>query len=351
MMGAKLRPKITMTLFNLLQSRSKSRASGLFILVLAAIALVGCRQQEGANVLKAAHALPTDHPVHEAIMYFAKRTEELSAGQLKVEVYPGGQLGSERELMELLQIGSLAITKVSSSPMESFVPEMKVFSMPYVFRDSEHYWQVLNGEIGRDLLLAGDAVRLRGLGYYDAGARSFYTVDIPVHTPEDLAGLKIRVQKSQTSIKMVNSLGGTGTPISFGELYTALDQGVVDGAENNPPSVFSTRHYEVAKFYSLNEHTYVPDIMLISSYVWAHLSEQEQQWVQQAMDESVVFQRDLWERSTQEALKVMEEAGVTIIYPDKTAFAEKVKPMHDAIKGEPAYELIQEIRKVGLSHE
>jgi tripartite ATP-independent transporter DctP family solute receptor len=318
---------------------------------LLSVMLMACREGGDGRVLKTAHALPTDHPVHAAIMFFADRTEELSGGKIKVQVYSGGQLGGERELMELLQIGSLAIAKVSSSPMESFVPEMKVFSMPYVMRDEDHYWQVLKGPIGKQLLLEGEKVRLRGIGYYDAGARSFYTVDVPVHKPEDLDGLKIRVQKSQTSIQMVNSLGGTGTPISFGELYTALDQGVVDGAENNPPSVYSIRHYEVAKYYSLNEHSYVPDIMLISTYIWNQLSEEEQGWVQQAMDESVEFQRELWRKSTEEALAAMEESGVTIIRPDKTAFAEKVKPMHEAIKGEPAYDLIQEIRKVGLTDE
>ncbi len=332
----------------MLKIEGLSKARGLLrrttLLVASLLVLVSCSRDSDTTVLKMAHALPTDHPVHEAIVFLGKRVAELSDGKMQVDIYPGGQLGSERELMELLQIGSLAMTKVSSSPMESFVPEMKVFSMPYVFRDNDHYWAVLNSDIGRDLLEAGESVRLRGLGYYDAGARSFYTVDKPIHKPADLKGLKIRVQKSQTSIKMVNALGGAGTPVSFGELYTALDQGVVDGAENNPPSFESSRHYEVAKYYTLNEHTYVPDIVLISSYVWNNLTEQEQIWLQQAMDESVVFQRDLWAQATEDALDVVRNAGVEVIYPDKTPFAEKVKAMHDSIKGQPAYDLIQTIR-------
>lgn len=327
---------------------NRFRLLHLSLVVVFLLALSACQSKDNVTVLKMAHALPTDHPVHKAIVFFAERADAISEGRLRIDIYPGGQLGSERELMELLQIGSLAMTKVSSSPMEGFVPEMKLFSMPYVFRDSDHYWQVLNGQIGRDLLLAGESVRLRGLGYYDAGARSFYSSEQAIHTPDDLLGLKIRVQKSQTSIQMVNTLGGSGTPVSFGELYTALDQGVVDGAENNPPSFHTSRHYEVSKFYSLNEHTYVPDIVLISSYIWNTLNEQEQSWLQQAMDESIVYQRALWEEATEEALTAVREAGVEVIYPDKNLFAEKVLAMHEAIRGEPAYDLIQAIRQIGV---
>lgn len=318
--------------------------------VLSMLGFVGllnaCAAKNDVEVLKMAHSLPTDHPVHEAIMYMGERLRVVSGGKMELQVYPGGQLGGERELIELLQIGSLAMTKVSSSPMEGFVPEMKVFSMPYVFRDSEHYWRVLNSELGKELLLSGEKVRLRGLGYYDAGSRSFYTVKKPIHKPEDLKGLKIRVQKSQTSLQMVRALGGAGTPISWGELYTALDQGVVDGAENNPPSFYTSGHYEVAKFYTLNEHTFVPDIVLISTYVWNNLTAQQQEWVQQAMDESVVYERKAWADATEHALAEVEKAGVQIIRPDNSKFAEKVKAMHDAAKGTPAYDLMQAFGKL-----
>lgn len=291
-----------------------------------------------------AHSLDHTHPVHQAIVFMSERLYKLSGGTMRMDVYPSGQLGGERELMELLQIGSLAMTKVSTSPMEGFVPAMKIFNVPYVFRDSEHYWRFLNSDIGRELLLAGDAVNLRGLGYYDAGSRSFYTVDNPVRSPADLKSLKIRVQESQTALQMVSALGGSGTPVAWGELYTALSQGVVDGAENNPPSFYTSKHYEVSRYFSLNEHTSVPDIMVISSYIWSTLTEQQQRWVQQAMDESIVFQRQLWQASTEEALAAVEEAGVEIIYPDKTAFMQAVKPMHEAYRGTELYDLIQTIK-------
>lgn len=213
----------------------KHLAKSAFIAVLSLI-LQGCGKDDGHVTLKLAHGLDTGHSVHKSMVFMNERLKELSNGTMDIEIYPSGQLGSERDTMELLQIGSLAMTKVSASPMESFVPKMKVFSIPYVFRDEEHLWKVLNGEIGHQLLVAGEAVRLRGLAYYDSGSRSFYTRDKPIRTPKDLEGLKIRVQKSQTSVRMVEALGGSATPISFGELYTALQQGVVDGAENNPPS-------------------------------------------------------------------------------------------------------------------
>lgn len=311
------------------------------------IGLAGCDAVVDDTVyMKMGHDLDRSTPVHKAMVHMADRLHELSDGSVQLEVYSNGQLGSERELIELLQIGSLAMTKVSASPMESFVPEMKVFSLPYVFRDHEHFWNFLDSDAGIKMLQSGADVGLRGLGYYDAGSRSFYTVNKQVETPEDLAGMKIRVQESQTSMAMVRSLGGSPTPVSWGELYTALSQGVVDGAENNPPSFFISKHYEVAKFYSLNEHTYVPDVVLISNYVWNSLDEQQQAWLQQAMDESVTYQKQLWAEATEHALEEVQKAGVEVVYPDKTPFMERVEPMHEELRGEPVYELLQQIKSM-----
>ena len=206
---------------------------------------------------------------------------------------------------------------------------------------------MFEGKVGKDLLLSPEKYWLRGLCFYDAGSRSFYTKDKPINTPEDLTGLKIRTQESATSVNLVNSLGGSATPISWGELYTALQQGVVDGAENNPPSFYLSRHYEVCKYYSLDEHTSVPDVLVISTVIWNDLTEQEQQWIQEAADESYVHQKKLWQESTMESLKAVEEAGVEIIYPDKSPFIEKVQPMLEEYKEEKeVYELIQKIKDV-----
>jgi tripartite ATP-independent transporter DctP family solute receptor len=192
--------------------------------------LSGCGGDRSVKVLKLAHVLDTSHPVHKGMAFMAERVAEISAGRMRVDLYPSGQLGQERDLIELLQIGSLAMTKVSTAPLEAFVPEMKIFGIPYVFRDHAHSWKIFNGQIGKKLLLAGEKYFLRGMCYYDAGSRSFYTKERPVNSPADLDGLKIRVMKSNIAVQMVQALGGSPTPIPWGELYTSLQQGVVDGA-------------------------------------------------------------------------------------------------------------------------
>ncbi|MEA3288383.1 MAG: TRAP transporter substrate-binding protein [Candidatus Marinimicrobia bacterium] len=319
------------------------------LLLLLSMSLVSCSQDQDVKIIKLAHGLDPSHPVHQAMEYMAERLTEKSAGQMQLDIYPSGQLGAERELIELLQIGSLAMTKVSASPMESFVLEMKLFSIPYVFSSEAHLWQILQGPIGQDILLAGQDFRLRGLGYFDAGSRSFYTKETPIHSPTDLQGLKIRVMKSLTAVKMVQALGGSATPISWGELYTALQQGVVDGAENNPPSFFLSKHYEVCKYYSLDEHTSVPDILLISTVVWESLSSQQQTWLQEAVNESVTYQRRLWKKSTDHALAELVKAGVQIIQPEKVNFQQSVKDMHESYRGTAIYDLIQEIAALDTS--
>lgn len=322
----------------------RTRSHRLAALLALIMALSGCGQHSDTVVLKMGHDLAQTTSVHKAMEYMSERLEEYSGGTMWLDIYPNGQLGSERELIELLQIGSLAMTKVSAGPMENFVPRMQVFSIPYLFRDHEHFWQTLDSEIGRDLLLAGEAVRLRGLGYYDAGSRSFYTTRRPVHQPEDLAGLRLRVMESQTAMRMVRALGGSATPISWGELYTALSQGVVDGAENNPPSFHLSKHYEVSRYFILDEHTYIPDVVLISSYIWNNLTEEQQGWLQQAMDESVEYQKKLWAEATEYALREVQEHGVEIIYPDKSGFMDAVVEMHKSYRGQPVYDVLRQIQ-------
>lgn len=282
---------------------------------------------DGPVVLRLAHTLNADHPVHKAMIYLGERLAELSSGSIGLQIYPNGQLGSEREMIELLQIGAIAITKVSTISMEGFSSSMKLFSVPYLFADSDHFWRVLNSDLGQELLDSLRDVRLQGLGYYDAGSRSFYMTKKPIHTPADLKGLKVRVLPSRTSIEMVEALGGAATPISWGELYTALQQGVVDGAENNPPSYFLSRHYETAKYYTLDEHTAVPDLLVMSRFVFDKLSDQERDWLKTAMADSVIEQRKLWAASTEKAYREVQKAGVEIIRPNKQPFRDAVAPM------------------------
>jgi tripartite ATP-independent transporter DctP family solute receptor len=313
--------------------------------LLLSIIFSSCTFKDKQKVLKLAHILDPSHSVHKAMTYMAEQVEKKSGGRLVIQIYPSGQLGAERETLELLQIGSLAITKVSAAVMEGFIEDYKVLGLPYLFKDKEHTYRVLDGEIGKNILLSGEDIWLRGLCFYDAGSRSFYTKVKPVNNPADLKGMKIRVMKSITAVNMVQCLGGSPTPIAWGELYTALQSGVVDGAENNPPSFYLSRHYEVCKYYSLDEHTTIPDVLLISKIIWDKLSEQEKKWVQEAADESVVYQRVLWQKSEQEALEGVQQAGVKVIYPDKSLFSQQVTPLYEELKtNKRLYSLIEDIR-------
>tara|TARA_B100000809_G_scaffold263444_1_gene316719 strand:- start:3087 stop:4070 length:984 start_codon:yes stop_codon:yes gene_type:complete len=324
----------------------KKRSIVLFLSILA-FTLNACDTKEQIKTIKLAHGLDMSHPVHKALVFMASDLEKRSGGTMTIEIYPNQQLGSERQALELLQIGSLGMTKVSAAVMENFSPNMKVFGLPYLFRDRAHAFEVLDGEIGQELLDGGQKYWLKGLGYYDSGSRSFYTKEKPVEAPEDLEGLKIRVMESVTAMNMVSSLGGSPTPISWGELYTSLQQGVVDGAENNPPSFYLSRHYEVCKFYSLDEHTTVPDVLIIGTHLWNSLDVQQQQWVQESSTASVKYQRVLWATAEKEAIEEVQKAGVQVIRPDKTLFQQKVVSMFEDYKDEhEVYELIHRIQAV-----
>lgn len=303
-------------------------------------------------MLRLAHGLDVTHPVHKGMEFMAQELEKRSGGKLKMTIYPSGQLGAERECLELLQIGSLDMTKVSASVMENFAPDYQVLSLPYIFKDREHSYAVLDGEVGNQLLNDGEKYRLKGLCFYDAGSRSFYTKDRPILSPDDLRGLKIRVQKSKTAVDMIEQMGGSPTPIPWGELYTALQQGVVDGAENNPPSFFFSRHYEVCKYYTINEHSSVPDVLIVGTSTWEKLTDQEREWLKTSAIESATYQRVLWQKSEQECLKAVKEEGVEVIYPPKEPFAEMVKSMYNEYADQPSVtRIIEKIRNMpGVSN-
>jgi tripartite ATP-independent transporter DctP family solute receptor len=308
---------------------------------------LGCAGGGDGTVIKLAHGLDVTHPVHRAMVHMAEIVAKDSGGSARIDIYPSEQLGSERECVELLQIGSIGMTKVSASVAEAFIPSFKVFSMPYLFRDRDHLFAVLEGEVGRALLLDGQESRLLGLCYFDAGSRSFYTRDRRVDSPADLAGLKVRTQESATAMRMVRALGGSATPISWGELYTALQQGVVDAAENNPPSFYLSRHYEVCRFYSLDEHTSVPDVLLMSTRVWGDLDPRVQKLVQRAALEAAEYQKVIWAEASDDALAAVAEAGVEIIHPDKTPFEEALTELIEEYREQPEiWKWIDRIRAV-----
>jgi tripartite ATP-independent transporter DctP family solute receptor len=311
----------------------------------------GREDDRSVRRLKVAHVLPSSHPVHAGMEYMAQRVNELSSGRMQIDIFPNGQLGSETQTIEQLQSGTLDIAKSSAAPIGNFVSLMKVFSLPYLFRDETHFWNVLDGEIGLGLLEKielndnGQASGLRGLTYYDSGSRNFYAKK-PIRSPDDLKGVKIRVMNDPVAMDMVTALGGAPTPVSWGELYTALQQGVVDGAENNPPSVVSSRHFEVCKYFSFDHHSRIPDMLLISSRTWSRLSEQERQWLMQAAHESSLFQRRAWDAAVEESLALMRDQGVEILEVDILPFMQATESVRQKYAEGPIKDLMQQIQAV-----
>lgn len=307
--------------------RILTRLPALFVCVAIGLA-AGCARQGEGRVLKLAHGLDPQHSVHKGMVFLGQRLAEKSGGALRVEVYASGQLGSERECLELVQLGGLAMTKVSASVLEGFAPEFKVFGLPYLFRDDAHKEAVLAGPIGREILAAPQSKFMRGLCYYDSGSRNFYTKK-PVRTPADLKGLKIRVQESPMAFALIRAFGASATPISFGELYTALQQGVVDGAENNPPTLLAQNHYTVSKVYSLTGHLIIPEIFVFSKRTWDGLSKDDQALVKKLSRETQIEQRQLWDAYTTEAETKLKAAGVQFVQADKAAFFKATQPIRD----------------------
>lgn len=317
----------------------------ILLLFLTAMLINSCTEGKTSKTLRLAHGVDSQHPVHKGMVVLGESLDRISEGKLKVQIYPNGQLGGERESIELLQIGSLDIAKVSAGVLENFIQEYKVFSIPYLFRDKNHMHGICDGAVGKGILSQGKNFNLQGLTFYDAGSRSFYTKETPIKSPADLEDMKIRVMKSNTAIAMVNELGGAATPISYGELYTALQQGVVSGAENNIPSYFTSKHYEVCKYLSIDEHTSVPDVLVIGTEALSRLSDQEKKWLNQAVEESKVAQRKLWEASEKESLQKAIESGVQVFYPEKEPFQEATENLLNKFKEDPLLgELIESIQ-------
>lgn len=298
-------------------------------------------------MLKLAHGLDEAHPVHQAMILMKQRLEELTDGKATIDLYSGGVLGGETDCLEQVQKGELAMTKVSTAALEAFIPEMKVFSIPFTFRDENHFWTTLNGDIGKKLLAKGAAQNFQGLCYYDSGDRNFYSTKKPIRTIDDVKGMKIRVMNSRTAMDMINAMGGSPCPITWGELYTALAQGTVDAAENNPPSFDTSRHFEVCKYFTFTAHQRIPDMVIMSTKVWNTLPQDVQVALQKAADESEVYQRKLWKEKTEQSLALAKEKGVELITPELDGFRKACagiiqhKDYADIV---PVYKAIQEVK-------
>lgn len=298
------------------------------------------------------------HPVYQSIQFMAERVRDYTDGTVEIRIYPSGQLGTQRESVELLQSGALDMAKSNASSLELFEAAYGTFNVPYLFRDREHFYRVLTCGVGSDILGASKGKGFLGLTYYDGGARSFYA-QRRIQSPADLSGMKIRVQPSFTAIRMISLMGGSPTPLAYGELYTALQQGVVDGAENNETALDNSRHGEVTRFFSTDEHTMIPDVLVISETSWSGLAKKQRSALRKAAEESMVFHKRLWSEVIKKARKKSETImGVQFISVDKKPFIDAVELMHhDALMNKNIGRYIKKIdtlvaRKVknGRSH-
>ncbi len=320
------------------------------ILVLTALALLFAALPATANtvVLRLGETHVADYPTTKGNYEFARLVEERTGGRIKIEVYHSSQLGQEKAVIEQVQFGAIDFTRVSISPLSAFAPAFDALQMPYLYSGEEHMWKVLNGPIGEEFLSSLEPANFIGLAWFDSGARNFYNSKKEIKSVADLKGMKIRVQESKLMMGLVSALGAVPTPMPFGEVYSALQTGVIDGAENNWPSYFSTSHYEVAKYFTLDGHTRVPEILIASKISMDRLSKEDQEIIKQAAKDSMPYQIKLWKEFEKVSEDKVRAAGsiITELTPEALVeFQNAMKPMYDALSPE-LQEVVKKIRDV-----
>jgi tripartite ATP-independent transporter DctP family solute receptor len=299
------------------------------------------------TVLRSSDTHPDGYPTVEGVEYFGELIKERTNGRYAVEVYHSAQLGEEKDTIEQVQSGVIDLNRVSMAPFNGIVQETIVPSLPYLFRSEEHMHKVMDGEIGEQIAAAFEPHGLVVLAFYDAGARSFYNSKKPINSVADLADLKFRVIQSDIFVDMVAALGANATPMPYGEVYSAIETGVIDGAENNVPSYDTAKHVEVAKHYSLDEHTIVPEVFVMAKSRWDQLTPEDQEIFRQAAKESVARQRELWAAKVEESRANVEAAGAQITTPDKQGFIDAMAPVYEKHVTDPTLKaMVEAIRAV-----
>ncbi|WP_457939939.1 TRAP transporter substrate-binding protein [Mesorhizobium sp. 10J20-29] len=281
------------------------------------------------TVLRSSDTHPDGYPTVEAVKYFGELLKERTDGRYTVEVFHSAQLGEEKDTIEQVRSGVIDLNRVSMGPFNGLIPETTVPSLPYIFRSIDHMRKVMDGEIGDEILAAFEPHGVIGLAFYDGGARSFYNSKKPINSVDDLKGMKFRVMQSDIFVDMVNALGANATPMPYGEVYSGIETGVIDGAENNWPSYDTAKHAEVAKFYSLDEHLIVPEVLVMAKSSWDKLTPEDQAIVRQAAKDSVAKQRALWEAKEKESRALVEANGTTVTTPEKKPFIDAMGPVYD----------------------
>ena len=318
------------------------KLAGLALSVLMTSSLVQARDFRAADTHHA------DYPTVVAVKYMGELLAKRTDGRLGIKVYPGRQLGEEKDTIEQTIAGAIDIDRINMAPLNGIVPETAIPALPYMFRSIEHMHKVMDGEIGERILKSLEAHGLIGLAFYDSGARSFYNTKREIRKPSDLKGLKIRVQNSDLFIATMEALGANATPMEFGQVYTALKTGVIDGAENNWPSYETTRHYEVAKYYSLDMHSMSPEVLVMSKISWDKLSKDDQKLIRQAAKDSVPVMREAWEKKIKASKKIVMAAGNKVVEDvDKQPFIDAMGPVYERFAKTPELkQLIKDIQAV-----
>ena len=287
--------------------------------------------QAAKVVWKASDVHPLGYPTVEAIVRMGKKLEAQSNGRISIQMYPQMQLGGEKEMIEQAQVGALQIARISVGALGPVIDELNVFNMPFIFRDEAHMRKVIDGPIGDELLekiSTNPATRLIALGWMDAGTRNVYA-NKPVTKPADLKGMKVRMMGNPIFVETMNAMGGNGVAMGFNELYSAMQTGVVDGAENNEPTVLAQNHYQVAKIYSLTGHLIIPEMFVFSKRTWDAMPKEDQSLLRKASREAQIEQRTLWDDKTSKAAAELKAKGVQFVQADKEAFFKATAPVRE----------------------
>ncbi len=298
--------------------------------------------------LRSSDTHPDGYPTVEAVKHMGSLLEERSGGRICVEVFHSAQLGQEKDTIEQTQLGVIDLNRVSLGPFNNIIEETKVFSLPYIFRGTDHMHKVVDGEVGEAILAEFSNHNLVGLAYYDGGSRSFYNSQKPINSIADIEGLKFRVMQSDVFVDMVDALGGNATPLPYGEVYSSIQTGVIDGAENNWPSFESSGHFEVAGYYTLDQHLIVPEVLVMSKASWEKLSADDQALVRQAAKDAVPVMRELWAAREKASEEKVRAAGVQIVEDiDKAPFIAAMDPVYEKhVKSDKLKMLVEQMRAV-----
>lgn len=329
--------------------RKKRWGIWLCIAMIAALGLTGCGGAEQKRIIRIGHNQSTNHPTHIALVAFQDFINERLGDKYEVQVYPSELLGSQTDMVQLTQTGAIDYCVASNAILETFSKNYEIFNLPYLFASADAYHHAMDDPAVTDpIFKATEKAGFTAVTWLDAGTRNFYTVNRPIESPADLKGLKIRVQQSPTNIEMMRLLGGSATPMGFGEVYTSLQSNIIDGAENNEMALTDNGHGDVCKYYSYDMHQMVPDILIGNNAFFEGLTDEEKEIFEEGYLLVNQVQREEWVKAVEKAKEKAEnEQHVQFLYPDQAPFVEACRPLHQSVLAnntaiQPIYDMIQE---------